>query len=332
MEHQHVLEFEKPLIELRKQIDLMKKHAAEKNIDIKDELKALEQKAENMKKEIYKNLSTWQVIQIMRHPKRPRTLDLAGLMFTDFMEMHGDRSYGDDRALIGGMAKLDGMPVMIIGLQKGKDTKENLLRNFGMSQPEGYRKALRLMKFAEKFGLPVITFIDTDGAFPGLEGEERGVAEAIARNLLEMARLKTPIIITVIGMGGSGGALGIGVGDRVLMLKYATYSVISYEGAASILWKDSTRAAEAAKALKPTAKELLELKVIDEIVEEPLEGAHTDYDFTAKKMKASIIKNMEELIKLPLEELLQKRYDKFRNMGVFTKTTGADKGNDQAGA
>jgi acetyl-CoA carboxylase carboxyl transferase subunit alpha len=323
MEHQHVMEFEKPLIELRKQIEQMKKHAAEKNMDISAELKTLEAKVESMKKDIYKNLTTWQVVQIMRHPKRPRTLDLVSLMFTDFMEMHGDRSYGDDRALIGGMAKLDGQPVMIIGLQKGKDTKENLLRNFGMSQPEGYRKALRLMKYAEKFGLPVLTFIDTDGAFPGLEGEERGVAEAIARNLLEMARLKVPIIISVIGMGGSGGALGIGVGDKVLMLKYATYSVISYEGAASILWKDASRASEAAKALKPTAKDLLELKVIDEIVEEPLEGAHVDYHFTAESLKKAVKSVLDGLMKLPLEQLLEKRYEKFRNMGVFTKDAGS---------
>jgi acetyl-CoA carboxylase carboxyl transferase subunit alpha len=316
------MEFEKPLLELRKQIDQMKKLAVEKKMNIAAELSVLEEKADSMKKEIYKNLTTWQVIQIMRHPKRPRMLDLAGIIFTDYMEMHGDRSYGDDRALIGGIARLDGVPVMIIGLQKGKDTKENIIRNFGMSQPEGYRKALRLMKFAEKFGLPVLTFIDTDGAFPGLEGEERGVAEAIARNLLEMARLKTPIIINVIGMGGSGGALGIGVGDRVLMLKYATYSVISYEGAASILWKDASRAAEAAKALKPTAKELLEIKVIDEIVDEPVEGAHTDYDFTAKQLKAAIVRNLDELMKMPLEKLLEKRYEKFRNMGVYTKAGG----------
>lgn len=332
MEHQHVMAFEKPLVEQRKKIEEMKKFAAEKKVDLTDKIKAEEEKAEKMKKELYKNLDTWQIVQLMRHPKRPRTLDLAGIMFTDFMEMHGDRSYGDDRALIGGMAKLDGMPVMLIGLQKGKDTKENIMRNFGMSQPEGYRKALRLMKFAEKFGLPVLTFIDTDGAFPGLEGEERGVAEAIARNLLEMARLRTPIIINVIGMGGSGGALGIGVGDRVLMLKYATYSVISYEGAASILWKDASRAAEAAKALKPTAKDLLEIKVIDEIVEEPVEGAHTDYDFTAKQLKAAITRHLSELMKLPVEELLKQRYEKFRNMGIYTKETGGSSGNDASGA
>ncbi|HRU38589.1 MAG TPA: acetyl-CoA carboxylase carboxyltransferase subunit alpha [Candidatus Goldiibacteriota bacterium] len=319
MEHHYLLEFEKPIFELRKKIEEMKKLASEKNLDIGREIKVLEDKAMAMREETYRNLSTWQIIQIMRHPKRPRMLDLAGLIFEDFMEMHGDRSYGDDRALIGGPARLNGIPVMILGLQKGKDTKENLLRNFGMSQPEGYRKALRLMKFAEKFSLPVLTFIDTDGAFPGLEGEERGVAEAIARNLLEMARLKTPIIINVIGMGGSGGALGIGVGDRVLMLKYATYSVISYEGAASILWKDASRAAEAAKALKPTAADLYELKVIDEIVEEPIEGAHTDYAFTAARLKEAIARNLDALMKTPLDGLLKARYEKFRNMGIFVR-------------
>jgi acetyl-CoA carboxylase carboxyl transferase subunit alpha len=331
MEHHHVMEFEKPLIELQKQIDGMKKLAAEKNMNISDEIRVLEEKADSMRNDIYKNLTTWQIVQIQRHPKRPRMLDLAGIMFSDFKEMHGDRSFGDDRALIGGMAKLDDITVMIIGLQKGKDTKENILRNFGMSQPEGYRKALRLMKFAEKFGLPVLTFIDTDGAFPGLEGEERGAAEAIARNLLEMARLRTPIIVNVIGMGGSGGALGVGVGDRVLMFKYATYSVINYEGAASILWKDATRASEAAKALKPTAKDLLELKVIDEIVEEPVEGAHTNYEFTAQKLKAAIIKNLDDLMKMPPEKLLEKRYKKFRDMGVFTRETETDKNNEQTG-
>jgi acetyl-CoA carboxylase carboxyl transferase subunit alpha len=240
------------------------------------------------------------------------------MMFTDFYEMHGDRSFGDDKAIIGGMAMLDGMPVMVIGLQKGKDTRENILRRFGCALPEGYRKALRLMKFAEKFGVPVITFIDTNGAYPGIEGEERGVAEAIARNLFEMSHLKVPIIVNVIGEGGSGGALGIGVGDRVLMLKYAFYCVISPEGCASILWKDPLKAPEAAKVLKPTAKDLLELKVIDEIIEEPLEGAHTDPEFAAKNLKAAIIKHLDELMKMPVEKLLEGRYEKFRNMGIFT--------------
>jgi acetyl-CoA carboxylase carboxyl transferase subunit alpha len=331
MEHQYQLEFEKPLAELRKKIEEMKKLAAEKNMNIADEIKVLEAKADSMRDDIYKNLSTWQTVQIMRHPKRPKTLDYVGLIFTDFLEMHGDRSYGDDKALIGGMAKLDGAPVMILGLQKGKDTKENLYRNFGMAQPEGYRKALRLMKFAEKFNLPVLTFIDTDGAFPGIEGEERGVAEAIARNLFEMSGLKVPIIVSVTGMGGSGGALGIGVGDRVLMLRYATYSVISYEGAAAILWKDAAKAPEAAKALKPTARDLFDLGVADEIIDEPVEGAHTGPEITARNIKATLKKHLNELMKLPVTELLNRRYKKLRSLGVFTKTAGVESLNEQQG-
>ncbi len=329
-EHYQVLEFEKPIYELKKQIEHIKHSAKEKNMSVDTEIKPLEDKVKKLKDEIYKNLTTWQVVQIMRHQKRPKTLDFVSMMFTDFKEMHGDRSFGDDKAMIGGMAKLDGMPVMIIGLQKGKDTKENLLRRFGCGLPEGYRKALRLMKFAEKFNIPVVTFIDTNGAYPGLEGEERGVAEAIARNLLEMSRLKVPIVVSVIGEGGSGGALGIGVGDRVLMMKYATYSVISFEGCASILWKDSTKASEAAKVLKPTAKDLLELKVIDEIIEEPIDGAHRDPEFAAKNLKEALIRNLNQLMKLPVAELLNGRYEKFRNMGIFT-TAGAS-GEENANA
>ncbi|MCE5299379.1 MAG: acetyl-CoA carboxylase carboxyltransferase subunit alpha [Spirochaetia bacterium] len=322
-QYQYNMEFEKPLVELRKQIDQMKNYAKEKNMPLGKELTALEDRAKKLREEIYRNLTTWQVVQIMRHPKRPRMLDYTALIFTDYQEMHGDRSFADDKAVVGGMAKLDGMPVMIIGLQKGKDTKENLMRNFGMAQPEGYRKALRMMKFAEKFGLPVLTFIDTSGAFPGLEGEERGVAEAIARNLLEMARLKVPVIATVIGEGGSGGALGLGVGDRILMLKYATYSVISFEGAAAILYKDSSKAAEAAESLKPTAKDLLEIKIIDEIVDEPMEGAHVDYEFTANKLKEALVRNLQELMKIPADRLLEERYLKFRNMGFYERKQAA---------
>jgi acetyl-CoA carboxylase carboxyl transferase subunit alpha len=254
----------------------------------------------------------------MRHQKRPKTLDYISMIFTDFTEMHGDRSFGDDKAVIGGMAKLNDIPVMLVGIQKGKDTKENIMRNFGCGLPEGYRKALRLMKFAEKFHMPVITFIDTNGAFPGLEGEERGVAEAIARNLLEMSHLKVPIIVNVIGEGGSGGALGIGVGDRVLMFKYATYSVISFEGCASILWKDAAKAPEAAKILKPTAKDLLQLNIIDEIIEEPVEGAHVDPETAAVNLKKVLVAHLNILLEMPLEELLEKRYKKFRSMGVYT--------------
>lgn len=313
---EYILNFEKPLVELRKRIEELKKFATEKNIDVMEELRVLEQKAEKMRDEIYNKLTPYQIFQIMRHPKRPRTLDYVNYMFSDFLEIHGDRSYADDKALIGGIAKFEGKPVMILGLQKGKDTKENLYRNFGMAQPEGYRKALRLMKLAEKFKLPIISFIDTMGAFPGVEGEERGVAEAIARNLFEMSKLRTPILILIIGEGGSGGALGIGVGDRILMLKYAIYSVISFEGCAAIIWKDSSKAPDAAKALKPTAEDLLEFGVIDEIIEEPLEGAHTDFEWTAEKIKKSIDKNLNELEKIDINSLLKRRYEKFSKLGI----------------
>ncbi|HDQ25730.1 MAG TPA: acetyl-CoA carboxylase carboxyltransferase subunit alpha [bacterium] len=317
---QHRLEFEKPIFELRRKIDELKALAKDKSINVDEEVSKLEAKIAEMRAEIYKELTPWQIFQIMRHPKRPRTLDYIERIFNGFSELHGDRGFGDDKALVGGTARLEDRPVMVLGLQKGKDTKENILRNFGMAQPDGYRKALRLMKLAEKFGLPVITFIDTMGAFPGIEGEERGVAEAIAKNLLEMARLKVPVIISVIGEGGSGGALGIGVGDRVLMMKYAMYSVISFEGCAAILWKDSKRASDAAQALKPTAGDLLSFKVIDEIIEEPAEGAHTDPDFAAGKLKEALIKNLDVLMRKPVEVLLKERYEKFRNMGMFKKT------------
>jgi acetyl-CoA carboxylase carboxyl transferase subunit alpha len=313
------LEFEKPLIELKKKIEELRHLTRDGKINAEAEMKKLEEKVNDMKDEIYKNLTPWQIVQIMRHLNRPKTLDYIGLAFTDYQEMHGDRQFGDDKAIIGGMAKIGDNQVMVVGLQKGKDTKENILRNFGCAKPEGYRKALRLMKYGEKFKMPVITFIDTSGAYPGLEGEERGVAEAIARNLLEMARLKVPVIVCVIGEGGSGGALGVGVGDRILMLKYATYSVISFEGASAILWKDSTKAAEAAKALKPTAKDLLELHVIDEIIDEPIEGAHTNYEYTAGCLKEAILRNLKELMEKPTDILLAERYEKFRNMGVYTR-------------
>ena len=320
-ENIQILEFEKPLAELKKKIEELKAHAREKNLNVDAEVKPLEERVGKMREEIYKNLNSWQIVQIMRHAKRPKTLDYVGLMIDDFQELHGDRSFADDKAMIGGIGKIDGISVMILGLQKGKDTKENLLRNFGMSQPEGYRKALRLMRYAEKFNLPVLTFIDTSGAYPGIESEERGVGEAIARNLLEMSRLKVPIIVRIIGEGGSGGALGVGVGDKVLMLKYATYSVISFEGCALILWKDASKASDAAKILKPTAKDLFELKVIDEIIDEPLEGAHKDYEFTAKNLKAAIVRNLKALVKIPVDKLLESRYEKFRNMGVYDRVT-----------
>lgn len=318
---EHHLDFEKPLLEMRKKIDELRSFMKDKNLGSSPELEALEKKAQKMREEIYRNLTPWQTVQIMRHLQRPKTLDYINLMFTEFNELHGDRSFGDDKALVGGTAKLDDYSIMAIGLQKGKDTKENIMRKFGSGQPEGYRKALRLMKLAEKFGIPVVTFIDTNGAFPGLEGEERGVAEAIARNLLEMARLKVPVIVCVIGEGGSGGALGIGVGDRMLMLKYATYSVISPEGAAAILWRDSSKASDAAKVMKTTAKDLLELKIIDEIIDEPLEGAHRDYKFAANNLREAILRHLNELMKLPVEGMLEQRYQKFRRMGIFTEVS-----------
>ena len=313
-----LLEFEKPLAELRKKIDELKNFTKDKSIDAGEEIKRLEEKAVKMKDEIYSGLTPWQVVQIMRHPHRPKTLDFINLMLEDFKEMHGDRAFKDDKAMVGGMARLEGRPVMAVGLQKGKDTKENLLRNFGCGFPEGYRKALRLMKLAEKFGMPVLTFIDTTGAFPGIEGEERGVAEAIARNLLEMSRLKVPIIVCVIGEGGSGGALGIGVGDRILMMKYATYSVISFEGCAAIIWRDASKAPDAVKALKATADDLYRMKIIDKIIDEPMEGAHTNHKAAAENLKKAIAEGLDELCALPEKGLVKKRYEKFRKMGVFS--------------
>ncbi|MFP4465981.1 MAG: acetyl-CoA carboxylase carboxyltransferase subunit alpha [Candidatus Goldiibacteriota bacterium] len=311
------MEFEKPIVELQKKVDELKKLSADGAIDAAEEISKMEKKIRIMKKNMYKNLEPWQIVQIMRNVERPKTLDYIDSCFTDFNEMHGDRQFKDDKALVGGIARLDGVSVVVLGQQKGKDTKENIYRNFGMAQPEGYRKALRLMKFAEKFSMPVICFIDTTGAFPGLEGEERGAAEAIARNLHEMAGLRVPIIVAVIGEGGSGGALGIGVGDRILMMKYATYSVISFEGCASILWKDPSKASGAAKALRPTAKDLLEFKVIDEIISEPAEGAHMNFKKAAKNVKESLERNLKTLMEIPVEKLLEERYEKFRTMGVY---------------
>jgi len=311
------LEFEKPLIELEKKIEELQKFAEEKNIDLSHEILNLQQKKENLHREIFTNLTAWQRIQIARHPKRPSFLDYTNLIFNDFIELHGDRLYGDDQAIIGGIAYFEGMPVTLIGHQKGKNTKENILRNFGMPNPEGYRKALRLMKQAEKFKRPIITFIDTPGAYAGIQAEERGQGEAIARNLMEMCQLQTPIISIVIGEGGSGGALAIGVADKVLMLENAVYSVISPESCGAILWKDASKAPEAAEALRLTAKDLLALKVIDEIIAEPLGGAHRDHQQIALTLRDAIRKNITLLNKLSLLELTEIRYNKFRRIGVF---------------
>lgn len=310
-----VLEFEKPILELEQKIQEMKKLS--KTLDIEDEIKSLEEKISQLQESIYSNLSAWQIVQIARHPERPYTLDYIEKMTTDFLELHGDRCFRDDKAIVGGFAKLNGETVMVIGQQKGRDTKSNLYRNFGMMNPEGYRKALRLMKLAEKFNKPVITFLDTPGAYPGIEAEERGQAEAIARNLFEMARLQVPIIVVIIGEGASGGALGIGVGDRILMLEYCWYSVIAPESCSAILWRSWDYKEQAAEALKLTAKDLLKLKIIDRIVPEPKGGAHRNPDQAAQFLKEILIEELVKLKKIKTDKLIQSRIEKFLNMGVY---------------
>ena len=311
------LEFEKPIAELEKKISELKSLSSDGNLNLQSEVKKLESRLTHVKKETYAQLTPWQRVQIARHPKRPYTLDYIQYIFTDFIELHGDRTFADDKALIGGFAKFDGQSFLVMGHQKGRDAKENIMRNFGSAHPEGYRKALRLMKMAEKFNTPIVVFVDTPGAYPGVGAEERGQAYTIATNIREMARVKVPIIVFVIGEGGSGGALGIGIGDRVLVLENAYYSVISPEGCAAILWKDRTKAPDAAAALRLTAKDLLELNLIDDLVREPLGGAHTDPEVTAEEVRAAIKKYWKELQGISKESLVEKRYDKFRAMGVF---------------
>src|SRR2546429_4760187 len=303
----HTLDFERPLLELERQIDEMKRVTGDTAVDVSKELAALERKLAELRGEIYRNLTPMQRVQVARHPKRPYTLDYVSTVFTDFVELHGDRLFRDDPAIVGGWARLDGMSVMLIGHQKGRDTKENLHRNFGMAHPEGYRKALRLMGLAEKFGAPVITLVDTPGAYPGLGAEERGQAEAIARNLVEMATLRTPIVTAVIGEGGSGGALAVGLADRVLMFENSVYSVISPEGCAAILWKDASQRERAAVALKITAEDLLELGVIDEIVPEPPGGAHADPEAAAETLGAVLRRHPTPLGTLRIVQLLKLR-------------------------
>ena len=319
MAHHQVqgLDFEKPILELERKIEELKGFTAHKNIDISGEVSRIETKLSAMKKDIYGNLTPWQRVQLARHPKRPYTLDYVEMMMTDFVEIHGDRHFADDMALICGFAKIDNEKVALIGHQKGKDTKENLQRNFGSAHPEGYRKAMRVMKMAEKFGLPVIALIDTPGAYPGIGAEERGQAEAIAYNLREMTDLKTIVLVFVIGEGGSGGALGIGVGDKVYVLENAYYSVISPEGCAAILWKERSKSPDAAKALKLTAKDLLEMKLIDGIIKEPIGGAHRGPHETADNIKAVIKKDLALLRPVSKEKLIEMRYDKFRSIGIF---------------
>jgi acetyl-CoA carboxylase carboxyl transferase subunit alpha len=315
----YTLEFEKPLLELERQIDELKRLGEERQIDVDGELTGLQSKLEALRAEIYRNLTPMQRVMVARHPRRPYTLDYLSTIFTDFIELHGDRLFRDDPAIVGGWARLAGISVMVIGHQKGRDTKENLKRNFGMPHPEGYRKALRLMEMAAKFTAPVITLIDTPGAYPGLGAEERGQSEALARNIIEMAGLETPIISCVIGEGGSGGALALGVADRVLMLENSVYSVISPEGCAAILWKDAAQRERAAEALKLTAEDLLRLKLIDEIVPEPVGGAHVDPDATGEALRATLIRQVTELRKIRPEKLVKRRADKYAAMGVFTE-------------
>jgi len=316
------LEFEKPIFELEKQIDELKKLASEQELDVGKEIAPLEAKLVELREEIYKSLTPLQRVQVARSNKRPLTEDYVRLCFSDFIELHGDRHFSDDGAIVGGWTRLDGETVMLIGHQRGRDTRENLRRNFGMPHPEGYRKALRLMKLAEKFQVPVVTFIDTPGAWPGLGGEERGQSEAIAHNLFEMSRLEVPIVATVIGEGGSGGALALGVADRVLMLENSIYSTISVEGCAAILWKDGksveTRE-KAATAMKITAPDLFELRVIDEIVPEPQGGAHADHAGTAAALKEALIRHLEELRHLKPDKLVRRRREKFLRLGQFTE-------------
>jgi acetyl-CoA carboxylase carboxyl transferase subunit alpha len=311
----NVLDFERPIIELENKIEEMKKH--ENMLDISKEIKTLEDKVVQLKESIYNNLTRWQRVQLARHPERPYTLDYIYMMTTDFIELHGDRNFKDDHAIVSGFAKLDNQKVMIIGHQKGRDTKTNLFRNFGMPNPEGYRKALRMMKLAEKFNIPVITMLDTPGAYPGIEAEQRGQAEAIARNLLEMSRLRVPIIVVIIGEGASGGALGLGVGDRILMLQNTWYSVISPESCSSILWRSWDYKEQAAEALKLTAEDLLEQKIIDRIVPEPLGGAHKDHQQMASTLKTILLEEINNLIKIKPEKLIANRLEKFGKMGVY---------------
>ncbi|AJA46125.1 acetyl-CoA carboxylase carboxyltransferase subunit alpha [Frischella perrara] len=312
------LDFEKPIAELEAKIDSLKNMNSDEvqlNINLDKEIKQLNEKSQELTKKIFSSLTPWQIAQLARHPNRPYTLDYINEIFTDFDELHGDRAFADDKAIVGGIARIDERPVMVIGHQKGRETKSKIYRNFGMPAPEGYRKALRLMEMAERFKLPILTFIDTPGAYPGIGAEERGQAEAIARNLREMSRLKVPTICTVIGEGGSGGALALGVGDKVNMLQYSTYSVISPEGCASILWKSADKASLAAEAMNMTSDKLLKLNLIDAVVKEPLGGAHRDYTVAAESLKKRLISDLDELAEMELPALLERRFQRLMNYG-----------------
>ncbi len=312
-----ILDFEKPIVELEKKIAEMEEYARETGVDLRDDIQRLQKKVEGLRKDVYQKLTPWQRVQLARHPDRPYTLDYIQRITQDFLELHGDRYFADDPAMIAGIGRIDDFRVAIVGHQKGRDVKENLYRNFGMSNPEGYRKALRIMQLAAKMKMPVITFIDTPGAYPGIGAEERGQAEAIAKNLREMSRLPVPIIITIIGEGASGGALGIGVGDVILMLENCWYSVISPEGCAAILWRDNAKAPQAAEAMKLTAPDLLELGIIDRIVPEPPGGAHWDWETAAATLKQYLLEELRRLVQIPPEELIEKRIEKFAKMGFW---------------
>jgi len=311
------LEFEQPIAELEAKIEELRYVGDDTEINISEEIQRLQEKSRSLTESIFSGLDAWQVSQLARHPQRPYTLDYIERIFDDFEELHGDRAYADDHAIVGGIARIDDRPVMVIGQQKGRDTKEKIKRNFGMPRPEGYRKALRLMEMAERFALPILTFIDTPGAYPGIGAEERGQSEAIARNLFVLADLKTPIICTVIGEGGSGGALAIGVGDRLQMLQYSTYSVISPEGCASILWKSAEKASDAAEAMGITAERLKELELIDSIIPEPLGGAHRDMDAMARTLKHSLIESLDVIARMPVDRLLEQRYERLSSIGNY---------------
>jgi acetyl-CoA carboxylase carboxyl transferase subunit alpha len=311
------LDFEQPIAELEAKIDELRHLEGNQDMDLIQEISALEQKSRALTESIFKNLTDWQISQLARHPQRPYMLDYIKAIFTDFTELHGDRALADDAAIVGGLARIEGQAVMVIGQQKGRDTKEKIRRNFGMPRPEGYRKALRLMKMAERFGLPILTFIDTPGAYPGIDAEERGQSEAIARNLIEMAELKTPIICTVIGEGGSGGALAIGVGDVTLMMQHSTYSVISPEGCASILWKSAANASDAAAALGITAPRLKSLGLIDEIIAEPLGGAHRAHEHAASNLKAALLAQLNHFKTFDIDQLVSRRYDRYMAYGNY---------------
>ncbi|HEY8036936.1 MAG TPA: acetyl-CoA carboxylase carboxyl transferase subunit alpha [Methylobacter sp.] len=314
------LDFEQPIAELEAKIEELRNVQFDNDINISDALKQLEERSQALTESIFTDLSDWQISQLSRHPGRPYTLDYVEYIFTDFYELHGDRAYADDPAIVCGLARLDGKPVMVIGHQKGRDTKEKIYRNFGMPRPEGYRKALRMMKMAERFKMPVICLIDTPGAYPGIGAEERGQSEAIARNLFEMAKLKTPIICTIIGEGGSGGALAIGVGDRLIMLEYSTYSVISPEGCASILWKSPDKTQMAAEAMGITSDRIREQGFLDEVVREPLGGGHRNFKVIAMNLKEALVRHMNELMQQPIDKMLEKRYQRIMDFGVFEES------------